>query len=201
MEEYPGNSDKSKIKIKSENQHEKQKPVVKGQVITKKKSMIARFAQSLIGDSISSIGQRMLDEVVIPGVRDTIINAAYTIFGGSPNQSRPYVSSPAGKINYSNITNPTKASMGVTPVVPQKHTYEYDSLIFSTRGDAEAVLNGLAQTIYEYGMAKVSDLFEFAQVSFDHTALKYGWTDISTARVVRVRDGWTINLPKAMPID
>lgn len=201
MEEYPGNSDKSKIQIESEKQHEKQKSVVKGQVITKKKSMIARFAQNLIGDSVSSIGQRILDEVVIPGVRDTIINATYTIFGGSPNQNRPYVSSPAGKINYSNITNPTKASIGVTPVVPQKRTYEYDSLIFPTRGDAEAVLTGLAQIIYEYDMAKVSDLFELADVSFDHTALKYGWTDVSTARVVRVPGGWTINLPKAMPID
>ena len=38
-------------------------------------------------------------------------------------------------------------------------------------------------------------------VSGNYTDNKYGWTDIRNASVIRVRDGYMIKLPKALPLN
>ena len=38
-------------------------------------------------------------------------------------------------------------------------------------------------------------------VTGNYTDNKYGWTNIRNAEVVRVRDGYRIKLPRALPID
>ena len=40
-----------------------------------------------------------------------------------------------------------------------------------------------------------------ADLTSPYTSNKYGWTNIRSAEAVRVRDGYILKLPKAMPID
>ena len=56
--------------------------------------------------------------------------------------------------------------------------------------------------IERYGFVKVADYYDLAGVSIDnHCTNNYGWTDLRTASISRVRDRYVINLPKALPID
>lgn len=52
-----------------------------------------------------------------------------------------------------------------------------------------------------YGMVSVADLYDLIGVTGNYTDNKYGWTDIRSASVVRVRDGYIVKMPKAMPLD
>ena len=52
----------------------------------------------------------------------------------------------------------------------------------------------------EYGIVRVADLFDLVGITGDYTDNKYGWTNIRNAEVVRVRDGYKIKMPRAMPI-
>ena len=52
----------------------------------------------------------------------------------------------------------------------------------------------------EYGIVRVADLFDLVGITGDYTDNKYGWTNIRSAEVVRVRDGYKIKMPRAMPI-
>ena len=59
----------------------------------------------------------------------------------------------------------------------------------------------MEEVIDHYGFVTVADMYEMANMSAPFTANKYGWTSIRTAEPVRVRDGYILKLPKAMPID
>ena len=78
---------------------------------------------------------------------------------------------------------------------------DYDDIIFDNRGDAEAVLSSMEDVIDQYGVVSIADLFDLAEVSNSNYAMNnYGWTDLRTANVVRVRDGYILKLPRALPI-
>lgn len=47
----------------------------------------------------------------------------------------------------------------------------------------------------------VADLYDLVGINGNYTDNKYGWFNIRTASVVRVRDGYMIKLPKAVPLN
>ena len=74
--------------------------------------------------------------------------------------------------------------------------------MFDTRGDAEAVLDSMNDIISQYGMVSVSDFYDLANVANDnYTMNRYGWTNIAGATAVRVRDGYILKLPRAIPLN
>ena len=73
--------------------------------------------------------------------------------------------------------------------------------IFATRRDAEEILNYMGDLIDEYGFVTVADFYDLVGVSGNYTDNKYGWTDISNAEIVRVKDGYMIKLPKIRKLD
>ena len=80
--------------------------------------------------------------------------------------------------------------------------FEYDDIIFETRGDAELVLDQLESAIANYGIASVADLYDLAGITCrNYTANRYGWTDIQSAKVIRTREGYTLQLPRTVQIN
>ena len=79
--------------------------------------------------------------------------------------------------------------------------YEYDDIIIENRGEAEDVLSRMDELIDQYGLVSVADLYDLVGINGNYTDNKYGWFNIRTASVVRVRDGYMIKLPKAVPLN
>ena len=78
----------------------------------------------------------------------------------------------------------------------------YDDIVLTTRGDAEAVLDAMNDIINQYGTVSVADLYDLTNVPNDNFAMnRYGWINISGATTVRVRDGYILKLPKAIPLN
>ena len=63
------------------------------------------------------------------------------------------------------------------------------------------MLDRMNEIVETYGLVKVADLYDLVGLTCNYTDNKYGWTSLRTADIVRVRDGYTLKLPKAMPID
>ena len=83
-----------------------------------------------------------------------------------------------------------------------RRTYDYDTLEFDFREDAEAVLDEMRDILRDYPFVTVADMFEAARESCDYTAKNYGWTDIGSAHTERTRYGkYIIRLPRPMPIE
>ena len=51
-----------------------------------------------------------------------------------------------------------------------------------------------------YGRVSVADLYDLVGITGNYTDNNYGWTNLASAEPIRVRDGYVIKLPKAMPI-
>lgn len=80
-------------------------------------------------------------------------------------------------------------------------TTDIDSIIFEKRTDAALVLDKMDEIIAEYGFASVADLCDLTGVTSLYTDAKFGWSDLKTAGIHRVRDGYVLKLPKATHID
>ena len=78
--------------------------------------------------------------------------------------------------------------------------FDSTDIIFDSRGEAEKVLAVMDEIMQEYEIVRVADLYDLAGVSCDFPANDYGWTNIRNARVVHVRDGWVIEMPRAVSI-
>lgn len=180
--------------------------VVSGSVKTKKKSSLSKFADTFIEEDKDTVVGYLLSEVLIPSfkkmVSDTIKTGIDKMLYGDAEVSRS--NSPASKISYSKYYNDKSSysrSSSTTPVANKRDTYEYNNIVLETRGDAEAVLMGMDDIIAKYEIVSVADLYDLVGIAGSYTDYKYGWTDIRSARIERVRDGYVIRMPKALPLD
>ena len=180
--------------------------VVSGSVKTKKKSSLSKFADTFIEEDKDTVVGYLLSEVLIPSfkkmVSDTIKTGIDKMLYGDAEVSRS--NSPASKISYSKYYNDKSSysrSSSTAPVTNRRDTYEYNNIVLETRGDAEAVLMGMDDIIAKYEIVSVADLYDLVGIAGSYTDYKYGWTDIRSARIERVRDGYVIRMPKALPLD
>ena len=201
--EFPSNAHKNREGKKEETK--KVEKVITGKVVTRKKSLGKRIIETFIGDDVGSVSSYILYDVLIPAAKSTISDTVQggiemLLFGekkGSRtkrDQGRSYVS----YNNYSGSRRPSERRE-MTPQNRARHNFE--DIILSSRGEAEEVLSHLVDLIMDYGQASVSDLYDLVGITGNFTDNKYGWTDLSHAGVSRARDGYLINLPKAILLD
>lgn len=202
MEEYKSNSHKSREAQKEPSKEKKVEKVVTGSAKTKKRSEIQKFADVFISEDVASVKSYVITDVLIPAIKkaisDIVTNGIDMLLYGEAGRSRRS-NSGGTKVSYQGYyannrrdTTPSRNRTG----------YDYDSILFNSRGDADAVLVELEELISQYGVASIMDLYSAAGLQCDYTYDKYGWSDLRTAQVVRARneDGYYIKLPKALPL-
>ena len=120
------------------------------------------------------------------------------LYGGSkPGGKR----STADRVSYRNYYDGDYRSPRSTRPTSNYSGYSYDDIVLSSRGEAEDVLDRMEEIIDTYKLVTVADLFDLVGVTGNYTDNKYGWTNIRNAEIVRVRDGYMIKMPRAVPID
>ena len=203
VKEYKSNSHKSKLEAKqAEEKREKINAVAKAKVVKKKKN---NFLSSFISDDAVSIKDYIVDEFLIPLVQKTICDIfeeiPKTIFYGKSGRRR---SSNSDRVSYTKYSSRRDRDRDYRDRdrYNDRRTDIFDStdIIFDSRGEAEKVLAVMDEIMQEYEIVRVADLYDLAGVSCDFPANDYGWTNIRNARVVHVRDGWVIEMPRAVSI-
>ena len=206
MDNYKPNSHKYKEDNKA-GAEERQKfdKITKGAVVTKKKSEINKLKDIFVSEDIKSVKSYILMDVLVPAIKDAIedivTNGIRMILRGDTSARKS--SSAASKISYRDYydgdrRNNDRFRNETRPVTK----YSYDDIILESKGEAEAVLERMGEIIDIYGMVRVADLYDLVGATGDYTDNKYGWTNISGAKPVRVRDGrYMLDLPRALPIN
>lgn len=200
MEDYKPNSNKFKEEQKQRESDKKIEKVVTGKVITRKKSKVSRFLGEFISEDARSVKSYVLGEVLIPAIKKAISDIVtdgidIILYGESGGKNKR---SAADRVSYRNYYDRNDSYRRSTPIYS---SYSYDNIILETRGEAEEVLARMDELISVYGLVRVADLKDLVGITGNYTDNKYGWTNITSAEVVRVRDGFTIKMPRAMPID
>lgn len=200
MEDYRSNSHKSKDpKTTTDKKVEK---VINGSAKTKKKSEIQKFADVFVSEDVSNVKSYILMDVIIPAAKkmisDVIVSGIDMILYGEVGHTKRSGNG-SSKVSYRQFYD--KAGKNDSSLIRARSAYDYDNILFETRGDAEAVLSELDELISVYNIASVMDLYSAAGLQCDYTYNKYGWTDIRSATVMRVNNGYVIKLPKALPLN
>lgn len=199
--DYKSNSHK----VREENEEKKVEKVVRGKVKTKKKSEIRKFADVFIAEDVSSVKSYIIGEVLIPAAKkalsDIVTNGIDMILYGSTGVSKRRSGS-GSRASYSSYYDRDRRSDRDDRYSRTSRTaYSYDDIILDNRGEAEEVLAGMDALLEQYQLVSVADLNELVGISGNYTDNRYGWTDLRNASIVRVRDGYMLKLPRAMPIN
>lgn len=197
--EYKPNSHRSKEEGENLNKKRMEK-VVSGNVKAKKNEM-RRLTDVFISEDVKNVKSYVLLDVLVPTIKKAIVDIVtdgvnMIFFGGTGNRRG---SSNASYVSYRSYSDRRDDRRPLDR--PRTLGYNYNDIVLETRSEAEEVLTRMDEAIDTYGVVSVADLYDLVGISGNYTDNKYGWTNIKNAEPIRVRDGYLLKLPKALPIE
>lgn len=202
MQEYKPNSQLSKERQAEAAREKKFEKVVSGNVKTRENKK-RKFFGNFIAEDSGSVMDIVVNDVILPAVKKLISEGVATtidtlLYGESRSDKRRS----SDKVSYRKYYD---ERYGDRRESESRRTrsggrFDYDDILFDTRGEAEVVLKHMRDAIKEYQLVSVGDMYDMSDESCPFTYYDYGWTSLRTAEVKRVRDGYIIDLPRAMDI-
>lgn len=199
MEEYKSNSHKSRERQNEPIPEKKVEKVISGSAKSKKKSGLRKITNIFVPEDVEDVKSYIFEDIVVPAVKDIILDAVKAFLGVKGGSSRGR-SSTASKVSYRKYYD-DRDRRDYSGVTRTRTGYEYDDVIIENRGEAEDVLSRMDELISTYGLVSVADFYDLVGIAGNYTDNKYGWTDVRSASVIRVREGYMIKLPKALPLN
>ena len=181
----------------------RQEPIVSTPVNRRRRSLFKKTQDFFQSDDFGTVGAYLFYDVTLPAVRNLIFDviengAERMLFGDSGRSGRrssgsrpnftPYAT--AGRGGSDRRSERRDISRG------SRRTHDFGEIVFRSRADADAVLDRMGDLIEKYGQATVLDLYDLVDIDGDFTDDKWGWTQIRTAGVIAVRDGYLLDLPR-----
>ena len=199
MDDYKPNSYKYKEQQKALTADKKIEKVVKGTVKTRKRNGVTKLKDVFVNEDAKNIKSYIFSDVLVPAIKKLlydIVNdgASMLLFGNTSSGRKKTIGS---NVSYRQFYDSKVEDR--RPVSSSR--FDYDDLIFESRGEAEAALSKMDEVIDAYGTVSVADLYDMCELTAPYTSNKYGWSNIQTAEVARLRDGgYVLKLPRALPI-
>lgn len=215
MEQLPNNSHRK--------QHESKEPpklerIVKGEVKTRQPGFATKLKNTFFAGRADIVVEHVFWDVVIPSARDTILDSGISFLEGMVGRGRGnlrqnIMNAAQSRGSYGGVgipgpqTNYRAAFQGnqtATPAVMStrdKAMHNFQQLIIPSRVEAESIIDALYLRIAEYNAVTLADLYDLCGITVAYTDDKYGWTNLEGAGVIRVRDGFTLDLPRPEPLD
>lgn len=196
MQEYKPNSHRSK-ELKTDREKKKVKQVVKGPVKVKRKGELKKVMDVFLPEDVTNAKSYIIFDVLIPSIKDFLYESMGTIlYGEEGRQKRTSSTKTSYRRFYDEKNNRTRDSRR------NRSNFEYDDVVLDSRGEAEEVLAEMDELISIYGFVSVADLYDMVGITQPYTYNKYGWTNLNSASVTKLRGGgYLLNLPKALPLD
>ena len=202
-ENLPDNSHKSRNEKKAVENNKVEKraeKVVHGKVKTKTNNA-RKLTDIFISEDVSNVKNYIIMDVIVPSIKKAVYDLIVgtldmSLYGGRGGGKRPT----ADKISYRDYSNASRRDERSYGSTRTASGYSYDDIVVETRGEAESVLARMDEIMEEYEQVRVADLYDLVGISGDYTDNKYGWTNIRNARVVRTRDGYKIEMPRAIAL-
>ena len=206
MEQFPPNSQKAKA---ADHGPKQVKQVTSAEVKRRRRPLGKQFAHTFFGGDAKTALGYMIESVIIPATQEAIVEAFSSgvekiVYGdrGGRRRGAPSAPSPYGRVNYN------QQSMQ-HPAAPQprgisrggKARHDFGELVIQRRNEAEDVLGSMFDILSQYDVVVVADLYELCGIAPSHTDHKWGWRDLTGAKVGRVRGGgYLLDLPQPEPL-
>lgn len=188
-------------------------PVIEGKIVQRKKSLGQRVTAVFIAGDPKTAGRDTIQQVLIPSIRETLLAISKTyleslFLGDRVRVSRRDVFTTArDKVAYNRMhqssgqsqQKPVSQTKQLT--FQQRASHDFDEICLAERADVTQIIGSLQECIEQYGMARVSDLYDAVGITSEFTDEAWGWTDLSGAGARYTSDGYLLDLPKPVPLN
>lgn len=197
--DLPGNS---KFKNQKNEETPRSEKIVTGRVIQKNQTFGQKFKDVFSGESLESVFQNAVYEVVFPAIKDLLYDTGTEmlsgiLFQGGRSKNRKSSGSRQGVVSYDKFYEKPKREFGAT----SRATHEFERIVLESKGEAEYVLDSMNEKLAMYGSVTVNDLYDMVGITGTFADNKWGWNDLRGASVERDRDGYWLNLPRTIVLD
>lgn len=196
----PSNSYKSR-EMTAKQEERKVDKLVSGKTKTKKNDM-RKLTDIFIAEDAQNVKSYIFMDVLVPAIKkaisDIVTDGIAMILYGTSGGNRHGKSS--SHVSYRSYYDDRRGNRDRDRFETRRR-FDYDDILYETRGEAELVLDGMIELIERYGFVTVADMYDMSDQTAPYTANKYGWNNVSSAKAVHVGDGYILKLPKAMLID
>lgn len=202
--DYQSNSKKSKSPEKTKEVEK----VVTGEVVSKPKPIGRKFKDIFITADFGSVVTYVGQEVLIPAARNMIVDTftkgiERMMYGDTrPRHRRSYSSYDRGpRVTYNSpVSRSAYREPSTRPPAGIERRRDSRDIILSSRDEAELVIERLNDICDSYDVASVADLHDLVGLPTTHVDNKWGWSDVTSASVHQVREGYLLDLPPAEAI-
>lgn len=175
--------------------------VTKSETIAKKPSIAKRILALFISDDAQEIKRYLVEDLIVPSIKSGILSTVeMLLYHRTSGSWRPTDYSKSSrqpsKYSYSSQQNKNYVNAG-----ENRGDGGLKKILYKSRMDADAVLRVLDEQIMEYGEATVMQFYDASDVDSKFTDARWGWKDISTARIHPCPGGFTIQMPKPILLD
>ena len=183
--------------------------VKKESIVTTKKSFGQKFKEAFISDDTKDVKTYIWSDVVIPTIKNTILDVGEMIlFGGISGRRYGSGRRDRDRVPYSsyyksdyNGRRRERDRRDDDDRYRENDKVDYRNIILRDRRDAEDVVNRLRERIEEYDQATVADLFDLIDVSSNYVDNNWGWADPHDIGIRRVSSGYLIDVTEARHLD
>lgn len=199
-EEYLPNSHRYKEGQKESLPEKKRvEKVIHGKVKVRPKSGLHKLTDVFISEDAANVKSYIMMDVLVPAVKKAISDIVrdgidMILYGESKGRS----SSSSSYVSYRDYSRRDEDRFRDRD--RDRRGYNHDDIVLESRGEAEEVITRMDELIETYGVVSVADLYDLVGKTCEYTDNKYGWTNVRNAEPIRVRDGWMLRLPKALPL-
>lgn len=206
----PNNSHKARAERASLKENDKApepakraEKVVHGKVKAKKNET-RKWTDMFISEDVANVKSYIIMDVIVPSIKKAVYDLIVgtldmSLYGGrGGGGKRPTADKVSYRTDYNSVSR--RDDRFTNDRNRTSSGYSYDDITLETRGEAEMVISRMDEIMDEYDQVRVADLYDLVGITGDYTDNKYGWTNIQTARVVRTRDGFKIQMPRAIPL-
>jgi hypothetical protein len=204
MQDFPANSRKAK----ETEPREQIKPVTTAETVRRKRGLGRKFKDTFIAGSGKDVVSYMVEDHLIPEIRDMLVNALQggieRLFNGDHRNGRPrpgrgtWMGSNVGHVNYQGMSQTSKPSASKTVSGKARARHAFDEVVIPGKYEANEVLDRMYDILSRQGEVSVADLYALTGIRAEHTDMKWGWTTLRGSRSVEVRKlgGWLLDLPE-----
>jgi hypothetical protein len=207
-DKYPSNSKSDREK----QQATKFEKVVAGKVVKKKQGLTKKISDLFVAENIRSVFGYVFHEIMVPAARDLLRDMIH----GAADRSLGYEDRRYGasrfrndrefdrrpRVSYNDPVDSRDRHRRYELSKSSRAGHNFAEIEFETKGDAEKVLDIMADQVAEYGMATVAHFYSLAGFEPAYTDDKWGWESLKYARTVRVSGGrYIIDLPRPIVLD
>ena len=184
--------------------------IVEGTVSIRKPPWYKRAIRSMIADDATSVGDYLVQDVILPNVKRFIAELIQTgtdrvLFGSVRPRRIGIRDDPRGPVSsmrsrYDRMAEGSVDARATRVTRDQRARHAFNEITLNDRQEAIYVVDSLIAYIAEYGAVSVAELYTLLGETGSHADQRWGWSDLSTAEVKQHRGGWLLDLPAPEPL-